>query len=104
MILLALMLAAVGGVGGQPSWADLAVLGTYAVAMIVGAFGSYRFQVLHERAMTAQERARADQERAERRESESRERKLAEAALPALQEANRAMVQVSQILDRQSRQ
>ncbi len=75
----------------QPGWGDLAVLGTYALAMIVGAGGVYRFQVLHERKQTALERERTEQERAERREAEARERKLAEAALPALQEANRAM-------------
>ncbi len=75
----------------QPGWGDLAVLGTYALAMIVGAGGVYRFQVLHERKQTAMERVRTEQERVERREAEARERKLAEAALPALQEANRAM-------------
>lgn len=89
--------------GGEPSWGDLAVLGTYALAMIVGATGVYRFQVIHERKQTDLERVRTEQERAERREAESRERKLAEAALPALQEANRAMEQMTRMLDRQSR-
>lgn len=75
----------------QPGWGDLAVLGTYALAMIVGAGGVYRFQVLHERKQTEAERLRTEQERAERKEAEARERKLAEVVLPALQEANRAM-------------
>jgi hypothetical protein len=75
----------------QPGWGELAVLGTYALAMIVGAGAVYRFQVLHERTQTAQERTRTEQERAERKEAEARERKLAEVVLPALQEANRAM-------------
>ena len=86
---------------GQPSWGDLAVLGTYALAMIIGAAGVYRYQVLPERDQTRLERERTDREREERRESESRERKLAEAALPALQEAVKAMDQVSRLLDRQ---
>lgn len=83
-------------VGGEPSWGDLAVLGTYALAMIVGYVGCFRLQVMHERKQT-------DQERADRREAEARERKTQEAALPALQEAVRAMDQVSRMLDRQSR-
>jgi Tfp pilus assembly protein PilO len=90
-------------VPGEPSWGDLAVLGTYALALIAGYYGAYRFQVLHEREQKQLERARADQEREERRESETRERKTQEAALPALQEAVRAMDQVSRMLDRQSR-
>jgi uncharacterized protein HemX len=75
----------------QPGWGELAVLGTYALAMIVGAGGVYRFQVLHERKQTEQERLRTEVERGERKEAEARERKLAEVVLPALQEANRAM-------------
>ncbi len=75
----------------QPGWGDLAVLGTYALAMLVGAGAVYKFGVLYERSQTALERARTEVERGERKEAESRERKLAEAALPALQEANRAM-------------
>lgn len=100
MILLVILAVSAGG---QPSWGDLAVLGTYALAMIVGAAATYKFPGGHEREQTQRERERADQEREERRESEERERKLAEAALPALQEANRALEQVSRILDRQIR-
>ncbi len=90
-------------VGVEPSWGDLAVLGTYALALIVGYYGAYRFQVLHERAQCAQERERTKQEREERREAEARERKTQEAALPALLEANRALKEMGLILDRQTR-
>jgi uncharacterized protein HemX len=91
--MMAAVLTAVGLVAdaSQPGWGDLAVLGTYALAMIVGAGGVYRFQVLHERRQTEQERERTETERVERKEAEARERKLAEVVLPALQEANRAM-------------
>ena len=85
---------------GDPTWNQLAALGTYALAMIVGASGVYRFGVMPERASTARERERGDQERAERREAESRERKLAETALPALQEANRAMDMLARLVER----
>jgi hypothetical protein len=75
----------------QPGWGDLAVLGTYALALIAGYVGCFKMQVTHERQQTEAERARTDQERTERKEAEARERKLAEVVLPALQEANRAM-------------
>lgn len=51
-----------------PSWGDLAQLGVIALAMIVGAAGSYKFQVLHERETTAAERLRADKAEADGRE------------------------------------
>lgn len=93
-------------VGGEPSWGDLAVLGTYALALIVGYVGCHRLQVVYERKQTEQERTRTQEERAERREAEARERKLVEAVLPALQEANRAQQEMARMLDRdrQSRQ
>lgn len=75
----------------QPGWGDLAVLGTYALAMIVGYGAAYKLSVLPEREQTKLERARTEQERTERKEAEARERKLGEVVLPALQEANRAM-------------
>lgn len=87
----------------DPSWGDLAQLGVIALAMIVGYVGCYRLQVLHERTRTAAAEERAEKERARTEESESRERKLAEAALPALQEANRALLEVGKMLERQSR-
>ncbi len=43
---------------------------------------------------------RTETERAERKEAEARERKLAESALPALIEANRALDMVSRLADR----
>lgn len=43
---------------------------------------------------------RTETERTERKEAEARERKLAEGALPALVEANRALEMVARIIDR----
>lgn len=42
-----------------PGWGELARLGVIALAMVVGAGGAYKFQVVHERAQTAKEEARA---------------------------------------------
>lgn len=91
------------GVVAEPSWADLAQLGTYALAMMVGYGACFKLQVVHERRQTERAEQRAEQERARTQESEARERKQAEAALPALQEANRALVEVTRMIERQTR-
>lgn len=48
----------------------------------------------------ADERARTELERERAREAEARERKSAEAAFPALHEANRALEMVARMVDR----
>lgn len=78
---LAVVLAAVGILADavQPGWGDLAVLGTYALAMIVGAGAVYRFGVLPEREQTKLERGRTDQERKRAEEAEADARGMRDA-------------------------
>lgn len=64
---------------GQPGWGDLAVLGTYALAMIVGAGAVYKFGVLPEREQTKLERDRTDQERKRAEEAEADARGMRDA-------------------------
>lgn len=52
----------------DPSWGDLAQLGVIALAMIVGALGTYRGVVVPERANTERERKRAEGAEADARE------------------------------------
>lgn len=68
---LAGVLAQAGG-GGGPQLGDLWGLGVVAVALIVGAWLTYKFVVLPER-------ARSEQERTDRLAAEERERRLRDA-------------------------
>jgi hypothetical protein len=52
----------------DPSWGDLAQLGVIALAMIVGALGTYRGVVVPERANTERERQRAEAAESDARE------------------------------------
>lgn len=92
------------GAVAEPSWGDLAQLGTYTLAAFAGYLACFRLQVQHERSNVERERDRADQERVRTQESEARERKLAEVVLPALQEANKALTTVTIFLERESRE
>lgn len=76
----ALVLAA----GGDPTFSDLKSLGVIALALIVGAGGTFKATTLPERkrrdADVAAERARTEQERADKLAAEARERQLRDAA------------------------
>ena len=100
----------------SPGWEQVSELGLPALGLIVGAGAYHWFVAKPERerlcrelelerargtAAAAKEEARADQEREDRQESEARERKGYELALPALQEASRTMETVMRWVNRQ---
>ena len=82
--------------GGGPQLGDLWGLGVVAVALIVGAWLTFRFVVLPER-------ARADQERVDRLAAEERERRVRDATeervLPQAFEMTRLARELVQILE-----
>lgn len=60
----------------DPGWDQLAQLGVIALALIVGAAGSYRFQVLHEREQVVLERQACVKEREARQAAEKDAREV----------------------------